>query len=157
MAQTHTLMDSMLDNIRPHGRVTVEVITDEGTTVYEQNNVVTNNGVARIAAVWAQDSTTFPYHIGIGTDDTAAATTDTALGTEVDRNAIVTDFATGAVATFKAFFSKAEANGNTIAELGMFDAASGGTMFCRSVLATAIVKDATKSINVTWTITFADA
>ena len=137
--------------------MTVEVITDSGTTVFEQDNVVTNNGVARIAAVWAADSSTTPTHIGIGTDNTAAATTDTALGAEVDRNAILTDFASGAVATFKAFFSKSEANGNTIAEVGMFDAASGGTMFCRSVLASSIVKDATKSINVTWTITFADA
>lgn len=137
--------------------MTVEVITDNGTTVFEQDNVVTNNGVARIAAVWAADSSTTPTHIGIGTDNTAAATTDTALGAEVDRNAILTDFASGAVATFKAFFSKSEANGSTIAEVGMFDAASGGTMFCRSVLATAIVKDATKSINITWTITFADA
>lgn len=137
--------------------MTVEVITDNGTTVFEQDNVVTNNGVARIAAVWAADSSTTPTHIGIGTDDTAAATTDTALGAEVDRNAILTDFASGAVATFKAFFSKSEANGNTIAEVGMFDAASGGTMFCRSVLASSIVKDATKSINITWTITFADA
>ena len=137
--------------------MTVEVITDNGTTVFEQDNVVTNNGVARIAAVWAADSSTTPTHIGIGTDNTAAATTDTALGAEVDRNAILTDFASGAVATFKAFFSKSEANGNTIAEVGMFDAASGGTMFCRSVLASSIVKDATKSINVTWTITFADA
>ena len=137
--------------------MTVEVITDNGTTVFEQDNVVTNNGVARIAAVWAADSSTTPTHIGIGTDNTAAATTDTALGAEVDRNAILTDFASGAVATFKAFFSKSEANGNTIAEVGMFDAASGGTMFCRSVLVSSIVKDATKSINITWTITFADA
>ena len=137
--------------------MTVEVITDNGTTVFEQDNVVTNNGVARIAAVWAADSSTTPTHIGIGTDNTAAATTDTALGAEVDRNVILTDFASGAVATFKAFFSKSEANGNTIAEVGMFDAASGGTMFCRSVLASSIVKDATKSINITWTITFADA
>ena len=150
-------MDSMSDNIRPKGRVTVEVITDNGTTVFEQDNVVTNNGVARIAAVWAADSSTTPTHIGIGTDNTAAATTDTALGAEVDRNAILTDFASGAVATFKAFFSKSEANGSTIAEVGMFDAASGGTMFCRSVLVSSIVKDATKSINITWTITFADA
>ena len=147
----------MSDNIRPKGRVTVEVITDNGTTVFEQDNVVTNNGVARIAAVWAADSSTTPTHIGIGTDNTAAATTDTALGAEVDRNAILTDFASGAVATFKAFFSKSEANGSTIAEVGMFDAASGGTMFCRSVLVSSIVKDATKSINITWTITFADA
>jgi len=150
-------MDSMSDNIRPKGRVTVEVITDDGTTVLEQDNVVVNNGVARIAAIIAQDSSAFPSHIAIGTDATAAATTDTALGAEVDRNAIVTDFATGAVATFKAFFGKSEANGNTIAEVGMFDQASGGTMFCRSVLSSTIAKDATKSINITWTLTFADA
>ena len=144
----------MLDKMKIKGHVKIEV--SDGRVI-EQDNVVVNGGRDRIAALIAQDSIAFPSHIGIGTDNTAAATTDTALGAEVDRNAIVSDSALNGVATFKAFFGKTEANGNTIAEVGMFDQASGGTMFCRSILSSTIAKDATKSITITWTLTFADA
>lgn len=144
----------MLDKMKIKGHVKIEV--SDGRVI-EQDNVVVNGGRERIAALIAQDSTAFPSHIGIGTDNTAAAPTDTALGAEVDRNAIVSDSALNGVATFKAFFGKTEANGNTIAEVGMFDQASGGTMFCRSILSSTIAKDATKSITITWTLTFADA
>lgn len=144
----------MLDKMKIKGHVKIEV--SDGRVI-EQDNVVVNGGRERIAALIAQDSTAFPSHIGIGTDNTAAEPTDTALGAEVDRNAIVSDSALNGVATFKAFFGKTEANGNTIAEVGMFDQASGGTMFCRSILSSTIAKDATKSITIIWTLTFADA
>lgn len=144
----------MLDKMKIKGHVKIEV--SDGRVI-EQDNVVVNGGRDRIAALIAQDSTAFPSHIGIGTDNTAAEPTDTALGAEVDRNAIVSDSALNGVATFKAFFGKTEANGNTIAEVGMFDQASGGTMFCRSILSSTIAKDATKSITIIWTLTFADA
>lgn len=144
----------MSDKMKIKGHVKIEV--SDGSII-EQKNVVVNLGINRFAALIAQDSSAFPSHIAIGTDATAALPTDVSLGAEVDRNAIVQDFAAGAVATFRAFFDKTEANGNTIAEVGMFDQASGGTMFCRSILSSTIAKDATKSITITWTLTFADA
>lgn len=144
----------MLDNMKIKGRVRIEV--SDGRVI-EQDNIVVNNGRNRIASLIAQDSTAFPSHIAIGTDATAATVTDTTLGTEVDRNAISSDSATAAVATFKAFFSKSEANGNTIAEVGMFDQAAGGTMFCRSILSSTVAKTASISLTITWTLTFADA
>lgn len=154
MEQTRTLTDSTLAK----GHVVIEVVYDDGRVeTIHQDNVIVNNGRDRIAALIAEDSTAFPSHIGIGTSATAAAVTDTALGAEVDRNAIVTSFASSGVATFKAFFSKSEANGNTIAEVGMFDQAAGGTMFCRSVLSSTVAKTASLALNITWTWTFADA
>lgn len=144
----------MLDKMKIKGHVKIEV--SDGSII-EQDNIVVNSGINRLAALIAKDSSAFPSHIAIGTDATAATATDVSLGAEVDRNAIVSDSASGAVATFKAFFGKTEANGNTIAEVGMFDQASGGTMFCRSILSSTIAKDATKSITITWTLTFADA
>lgn len=146
-------MSDRNDNIPVSGHVRVEV--SDGRVI-EQANVVTNLGRNRIAALIAQDSTAFPSHIGIGTGTTAATVADTALVTEVDRNAITSDSAVSGVATFKAFFSKNEANGNTIAEVGMFDAASSGTMICRSVLSSTVAKTASVSLTITWTLTFAD-
>lgn len=140
------------------GHVVVEVVHDDGRTeTIAQDNVIVNGGRDRIAALIAQDSSAFPSHLAIGTGSTAAAVTDTALGTEVDRNALTASFASAGVATFKAFFSKSEANGNTIAEVGIFDQAASGTMFCRAVLSSTVAKTSSISLNVTWTWTFADA
>ena len=90
------------------------------------------------------------------TGTTAAAITQTALVTEVDRNQVASKTDSAGVATFKAFFGKDEANGNTISELGLFDLPSGGTMFCRSVLSSTVAKTNTISLTITWTLTFSD-
>ena len=154
MDQTPTSTDSM--SVR--GYVTVEVMHDDGRReVVEQSNVVTNVGRNKFASLLAEDISVFPSHIGIGTGTTAAAVTDTALATEVDRNAFISQSASAGVITYKAFFSKSEANGNTIAEVGLFDAAASGNMFCRSILSSTIAKTASISLSITWTITLADA
>jgi len=148
----------MLDSVRISGHVSVAVRHEDGTTsVVEQPNMIVTTGLERLAALFAQDSTAFASHIAIGTGTTAVTAGDTALETEVDRNALGSDTASGAVATFKAFFSKSEANGSTISEVGLFDQASTGTLIARSVLASTVAKDATKSLTITWTFTLADA
>lgn len=144
----------MLDNIAIKGRVRIEA--SDGRII-EQDNIVVNAGRDRVAEIIAGDSTAVPTHVAIGTGSTAALATDTALVTEVDRNALAASTATAGVITFRGFFSKSEANGNTIAEMGLFDQSSGGTMFCRTVLGSTIAKTSTISITVTWTWTFADA
>lgn len=154
MAQTPTSTDFM--SVR--GFVTVQVIHEDGQReTVAQSNVVTNVGRNKFASLIAQDISAFPSHIGIGTDDTAADVTDTTLGAEVDRNALTSDSANAGVVTYKAFFSKSEANGSTIAEVGLFDASSSGNMFCRSILTTPVAKTASVSLSITWTITLADA
>lgn len=132
------------------GHVTIETSTGERA---ESDNMVVTTGLARMAALLAQDSTAWPTHIAIGTGSTAVAAGNTALVAEVDRNAIGSQTSSGAVWTLKAFFTKAEANGSTIAEAGLFDAAAAGTLIARTVLASTVAKDATKSLTVTWTFT----
>lgn len=140
------------------GRVYIDVLYENGDTRrIVQDNVVTNNGRDRIAALLSQSSTTFPSHIAIGTGTTAVAVTDTAMETEVDRNALTATTDSSGVVTFQCFFSKSEANGSTISEVGLFDAASSGTLICHAILGATVVKDNTISITVTWTITFADS
>ena len=139
------------------GYVTVHATHDDGR-VYQipQANLVMTAGFTRIAALIAETSTGFPDYIAIGTGTTAAAITQTALVTEVDRNQVASKTASSGVATFKAFFGKNEANGYTISELGLFDLPSGGTMFCRSVLSSTVAKTNTISLTITWTLTFSD-
>lgn len=140
------------------GRVYIDVLYENGDTHrIVQDNVVTNNGRDRIAAIISQSSVVFPSHIAIGTGTTAVAVTDTAMETEVDRNALTATTDASGVVSYQAFFSKTEANGSTISEVGLFDAAAGGTMICHALLGATVAKDNTISITVTWTLTFADS
>ena len=155
-------MDSLSRNIssqiRLIGSVRVEVHHDDGRTeAYTQPNMIVNGGRDRIAALFAQQSTTFPTHLEVGTGTTAPTGTDTTLETAVLRNAVVSSSALNGVTSIKAYFSKTDANGSAISEVGLFDQSSGGTMFARSILGSVVNKDATIAMTITWTFTFADS
>lgn len=70
-------------------------------------------------------------HGGYGTDATAAAKTDTALGVEVDSRGAVTASLTGSGATAKAQYVWTNTAGaaRAIVEAGLFSALTAGSMF----------------------------
>ena len=141
----------MLDEtIKVRGRVIVEV---NGEVVSDTSNVVTTLGLARFAALIAGTGATAPTHMGIGTGTTAATAADTTLETEVDRNALVATSASGAVVTYRAYWAKTDGNTNTVAEVGLFDAASSGTLIARTILSSTVVKNNTKAHSISWTFT----
>jgi hypothetical protein len=87
-----------------------------GTQGAGTNNVATNAGT----------------HIGIGTDATAAAKGDTALGTEVETRATttVTVTGTGSSAKYQATGAAITATGaRAVTEAGLFSASTTGVMF----------------------------
>jgi len=136
------------------GHVSAFIEHDDGRTeVIEQANVVTTPGRNRYAALLTEESTAFPDYVAVGTGTTAAATSDTALETEVYRSQIVGRSNSTGVSTYKAFFGKDEANGSTLSEAGLFDLSTGGTMFCRALFASPIEKVNTMSVTITWTVT----
>jgi len=79
-------------------------------------------------------------HGSIGTGTTVAAASDTALGTEVFRDAIdESDNPGTGIVTSSLRVLSTEANGNSITEYGWFDASSGGNLWTRNTI-TAISK-----------------
>lgn len=88
----------------------------------------------------------------IGTGSTAVAATDTTLVTEVWRAAVTKMLTANGVLTVVYFLPATAANGNTLAEAGIFNAASGGTLLTRATHS-AEAKTSTKTITYTWTIT----
>lgn len=50
------------------------------------------------------------------------------------------------------YLGSGSANGNTLGEAGLFNAASGGTMFARVKLSPTIVKTSSIAVTFTWTI-----
>jgi hypothetical protein len=110
-------------------------LTRGSKTVCEKEgyNVICTTGIQTLAGYLASaaiSATRNPfYFIGIGSDNTSEANTDTALGTELSRHTgTVTAFT--AVYQVTATFASGSGTGN-IYEYGLFDANTGGNMLSR--------------------------
>lgn len=143
------------DKLKATGQVNV-VITDKNGKVKEDftvPNLVVDDGLDYIAARMVDASIpTAMSHMAVGTDNTAASSSDTALGSESARVALdsaptVTDNSVAYVATYPAGTGTA-----ALTEAGILNAGSGGTLLCRTVFSV-INKGASDSMTITWTIT----
>lgn len=117
------------------------------------HNLVTTAGKAFLADAISGTPDQDPMsHMAIGTGNTAANASDTALDTELDRNALDDSTDSGAVNTFTASWAAGDGTG-TIVEAGIFNDPTAGTMLCRAVFS-AINKGALDVLEITWTVTF---
>jgi len=131
------------------------VLTDKNGVVQTQrkHNIVTNVGLAYIASRIKDASATAMTHMAIGSNNTAAAAGNTALGNELgrvtlDSTTLVTTTLTNDTVQYVAVFPAGTSTG-TITEAGLFNASSAGSLLCRSVFA-AIAKSAEISLTITW-------
>ncbi len=141
------------ENLKASGSLRVVVTGSDGRVKeeHEFKNLVVTVGKNFVASRMVGASANVMSHMAIGESSTAAAITDTALGTEVGRVALSSATATGAVATYTALFPAGTGTG-AIVEAGIFNAASAGTMLCRTVFAV-VNKGAGDAMSVTWTVT----
>jgi hypothetical protein len=140
------------EQIKVTGQVSI-VITDKNGQIKDQReikNLVVTTGKEFIAARMVGTPTAMS-HMALGSNNTAAANGDTALGGELGRVALASATATGAVVTYTASFPAGTATG-AVVEAGVFNASSSGTMLCRTVFAV-VNKGADDAMSVTWAIT----
>jgi len=90
--------------------------------------------------------------MALGTGTTAPALGDTALGTEIDRNALTSRTDNNNVVTYIGNWAAGDATNAAIAEAGIFNAGAAGTMLARATF-TPINKTAGDTLQVTWTVT----
>lgn len=84
--------------------------------------------------------TNFTY-LGYGTGTTNPTSSDTALATAIGVRTARQELTTGASSSTAGFFlPSTTANGNTITEIGVFDASTGGSMQLRATLDVPITK-----------------
>lgn len=108
--------------------------------------MITDDGLeAMMTFIKEGSNSSYPTHIGVGTGTTAPVAGDTALANEVFPTSSVRT-STGVklsndVIGYNIVVLNSEANSNTLAEFGLFDATTGGTMFTRQTHPD-IVKDA---------------
>lgn len=142
------------DSSKVTGMVNV-VVRDEITGAIKQEftvpNLVVDTGLAYIAGRMKDTSDAAMTHMAVGTDNTAAAAGNTALGSELDIQALTSTTVTANSVAYVATYAAGTGTG-ALTEAGIFNAASSGTMLCRTVFAV-INKGAADSMTVTWTIT----
>ena len=137
------------------GKVNIVVRNENGKVKEEFTvpNLVVNTGLAFIASRMEGVDDAIMSHMAVGTNNTAAAAGNTALGTEVAGARVVLSggSASGANMVYTATFPAGTGTA-ALTEAGIFNASAAGTMLCRTVFEV-INKGAADTMTVTWTIT----
>ena len=136
------------DDFKMTGRLSI-AINDE--VVQEVKNLVVTSGKGFVASRMKDTTAGAMSHMAVGTGSSAAAAGNTALGSEVDRNALASTTVSGADISYVATFAAGEGTG-ALTEAGLFNASSSGTMLCRTVFAV-VNKGLADSMTITWTVT----
>jgi hypothetical protein len=118
---------------------------------FEVPNLVVTTGLAFIASRMKDTTDTAMSHMAIGTGTTAAAAGDTALVTEAARVSLTSTTVTANAIAYVASFGAGTGTG-AITEAGILNAASVGTLLCRTVF-DVVNKGANDTLQITWTIT----
>jgi len=135
------------DNFQMTGRLSIAI---NDAVVQEVPNLVVTDGKEYVASRMKDTSKSSMSHMGIGTGSTAAAAGDSALGGQVDRNALTSTTVSGATVTYVSTFAAGEGTG-AITEAGLFNASSAGDMLCRTVFAV-VNKQSADSMTITWAV-----
>ena len=117
------------------------------------NNLVVAVGKDVIASRLVGNSLAVMSHMAVGSSSTAAATSQTALGTELGRVALdSTSRATNTI-TYVATVPAGTGTGS-ITEAGILNAGSTGNMLCRTVFGV-VTKASGDTVVITWNVTVA--
>lgn len=142
----------MNDGLKLRGDVALVLRDKDGNVKDERNikNLIVDSGLNFICDRMKNDETAMT-HMALGSGSTAAAAGDTSLGSQLgSREALDSDTVSSNTITYVASFEAGDATG-AVTEAGIFNAASGGTMLCRTVFAV-VNKSADDSLSVTWQI-----
>ena len=135
------------DNLSLTGALTI-ALNDEIVT--KTGNLVVTAGKNWVAQRMNNVNTVMT-HMAVGTGTTVAAAGQTTLVSENDRNALTSTTVTNNTIIYVATWAAGDATA-ALTEAGVFDAASGGDMLCRTKF-NVVNKASADSMTITWTIT----
>ena len=147
------------ENLKLSGQLNI-VLKDKAGNVKEQRevkNLVVNAGLAYIASRMVGTTKGVMSHMSLGSSTTAAAASQTDVVSVLgSREALDSTTISGSNNEKVIYASSFEAGDGTgaVTEAGIFNAASGGDMLCRTVFSV-VNKAADDTLSVTWTITLA--
>lgn len=135
------------------GALKIVVRGEDGAIKQEQEikNLVVNAGLGYIASRMKDTTQGAMSHMAVGSGTAAAAGANTELGTELGRVALTSTTVTTNAVAYVATFGAGVGTG-AVTEAGIFNAASSGTMLCRTVFSV-VNKEAGDTMSITWTVT----
>ena len=141
------------DSVKATGQVSIDIFCPNGELKEKAYipNLVVAVGRAYIASRMKDDTATAMSHMAVGTGAVAADAADTTLGTEANRQLILSTIVASNVVTYTAEYAAGQGTG-ALTEAGIFNASSAGTMLCRTVF-DVINKAVDDSMTITWTVT----
>lgn len=141
------------DSVKATGQVSIDIFGPNGELKEKAYipNLVVAVGRAYIASRMKDDTATAMSHMAVGTGAVAADAADTTLGTEANRQLLLSTIVASNVVTYTAEYAAGQGTG-ALTEAGIFNASSAGTMLCRTVF-DVINKAADDSMTITWTVT----
>ena len=139
------------------GRLTIEQFDKDGNLIHtdKTTNVVVSDGLDYITSRMKDATATAMSHMAVGSDNTAAAAGDSTLGTELGRVALTSTTVSSNTITYVGDFPAGTGTG-AVVEAGVFNAASSGTLLCRTVFSV-VNKAAADTLKITWTLTVSDS
>jgi hypothetical protein len=145
------------ENLKLRGDVNIVLRDKDGNVKDEREikNLVVNAGLAYIASRMVGTAKAVMSHMGLGAGTTAAGAAQTDLVSMLGaREALDSTTIAGVNSAKVVYVSSFEAGDATgaVTEAGIFNAAVGGDMLCRTVFAV-VNKAADDTMTVTWTIT----
>lgn len=158
-------MSIFKNGIRGHGFFNLKVVRN-GKVVQDtgwQPNIIVNASLPVIAGLVGNvDSQTAFSYIAVGTSNTAANVSQTALVGEISTNGLTRASATLSRVTTTVtndttqFYKEFTVTGSsTVQEVGVFNASSSGTMLCRAVVTSTSVVNGDK-LQVTYKVSYSD-
>ena len=145
------------ENLKLSGQLNI-VLKDKAGNVKDQRelkNLVVNSGLAYIASRMTGTAKSVMSHMALGSGTTSPAAGDTDLGSILGaREALDSTTISGTNDEKVVYVSSFEAGDATgaVTEAGIFNAATGGDMLCRTTF-DVVNKAADDTMSVTWTIT----
>jgi hypothetical protein len=147
------------DSLKANGVLQLTLIDEAGNIKStDTHNLVVNTGLAYIASRMRDTTQGAMSHMAIGSGTTAAAGSDTALGSQLarvvlDTTTIVTTAVAGDSVQYVSTFAAGTGTG-AVTEAGLFNANTAGTMLCRTVFPV-INKGELDTLVITWKVTVA--
>lgn len=141
------------EGLKLRGDVALVLRDKDGNIKDERNikNLIVDTGLNFICDRMKDDETAMT-HMALGSGTTAAAAGDTSLESQLgSRELLDSSTVTNNQIVFISSFEAGDATGG-VTEAAIFNAASGGTMLCRTVFSV-VNKAADDTLTVNWTIT----
>lgn len=143
----------LTDAIKVKGNLSVVLLDADGKLKDRRdvNNLVVTTGKGYIASRMGSNTAVIMSHMAAGDSNTSPVVGDTGLGSELGRVALDSTTVANATITYVATFPAGTATG-TLAEAGIFNDGTSGTMLCRTNF-NEVNKAAGDTIVITWNVT----